>query len=68
MFDRPDHFQIEHSSKLESKKGFKVCFKRKGGRKHNRLDVLRIQAKRLSGLAFKAHIEVYQKNSGTSLT
>lgn len=29
MFDRPDHFQIEHSSKLESKKVLKGASKEK---------------------------------------
>lgn len=47
----------KYSSKLGRKKGFKGCLKRRGERKPNRLDVLRIQASRLSGLASKAHIE-----------
>ena len=58
----------KYSSKLRREIGFKGCLKRKGGRKHNRLAVLRIQASRLSGLPSKAHIEAYQKNSGTYLT
>lgn len=57
-----------YSSKPEKKIGFKWCLKRKGGGKHNRLDVIRIQASRLSGLASKAHIEAYQESSGTYLT
>lgn len=47
----------KYSSKLERKIDFKGCLKRKGGRKHSRLDVLRMQASRPSGLASKAHIE-----------
>lgn len=58
----------KYSSKLERKIGFNGCLKRKGGRKHSRLDVLRIQASRLSVLASEAHIEAYQQNSGTYLT
>jgi len=58
----------KHSSKTERKVGFKGCLKRKGGRKHNRLDVPAMQASRLSGLASKARTEAYQKNSGTYLT
>lgn len=57
----------KYSSKLE-RIGFKGCLKRKGGGKHNKLDVFRIQASRLSGPASKAHVEAYQKNSGTYLT
>lgn len=58
----------KRSSKLGRKISFKGCLKGRGGGKHNKLDVLRIQASRLSGLAAKAHIEAYQKNSGTYLT